>query len=48
MLLSYPDFSRPNTIHVWSDNQWSLISRGFGSALGPDEVVNFFLLITIK
>lgn len=38
VLLSYPDYSQPNTIHVWADNQWTLISNGKGVALGPDEV----------
>ncbi|KAI6191585.1 hypothetical protein M3Y97_00244000 [Aphelenchoides bicaudatus] len=37
VLLSYPDYSRPNTVHVWAENQWSLLSEGVGSVLSPDE-----------
>lgn len=41
VLLSYPDYSHPNTIHVWSEitNKWILISEGRGVALGPGEVI---------
>jgi hypothetical protein len=37
VLLSYPDYLNPNTIHVWENNQWNLISDGKGKAL-EDEI----------
>ncbi|CAD5235165.1 unnamed protein product [Bursaphelenchus xylophilus] len=35
-LLSYPDESRPNSVHLWSDSEgWITISKGIGTPIGP-------------
>lgn len=41
VLLSYPDYNNPNTIHTWNknDDDWELISNGLAEPLGSDEAL---------
>ncbi|GMT31434.1 hypothetical protein PFISCL1PPCAC_22731 [Pristionchus fissidentatus] len=40
VLLSYPNYSRPNTIEVFDDDggEWLTVSEGFGRPKGPKEL----------
>uniref|UniRef100_A0A7E4V175 Glutamate carboxypeptidase 2 n=1 Tax=Panagrellus redivivus TaxID=6233 RepID=A0A7E4V175_PANRE len=38
VLLNYPDYANPNTIHHWNGADWNVMSNGQAPFAGPDEL----------
>lgn len=39
VLLSYPDYSKPNTINALVDGKWKAVSKGLSKKLGPPDAM---------